>query len=127
MLSGSTEHLGMLGHCHQEGLPESLWKTKEEWVLGRSYSTVQVKVWEREAGRMSLGCERPEVCPVCFLSLGQAVVESNTATGGKARPGGEGKDRGGGQAGRCGSLPGNYPEAGLRASKATALLPQCGW
>ncbi|XP_076790650.1 low-density lipoprotein receptor class A domain-containing protein 1 isoform X3 [Arvicanthis niloticus] len=50
----------------------------------------QVKVWEREAGRMSLGCERPDVCPVCFWSLGQADVESNTATGRKARPGGEG-------------------------------------
>lgn len=53
MLSGSTEHLGVLGHCHQEDLPESLWRTKEEWVLGGSHPTVQVKVWEREAGRMT--------------------------------------------------------------------------
>jgi hypothetical protein len=55
-----------------------------------------------------VGCERAEFCPACFWFLGQADAESNITTRRKARPGDEGKDRGGGQAGRCGSLPGNY-------------------
>ncbi|XP_059112008.1 low-density lipoprotein receptor class A domain-containing protein 1 isoform X1 [Peromyscus eremicus] len=39
---------------------------------------------------MSLGCEGPAVCPVCFWSLGQGDSESQAAAGKRARPGGEG-------------------------------------
>lgn len=77
---------------------------------------------------MSLGWETPEVCPACFWSLGQRDAENNAAVGRKTRPGEEGKDRGGGQAGGWESLPVNYFEAGHGEPKVTtALRPQCGW
>lgn len=113
MLSDSTEHLGVLGHCHQEDLPQSIWGTKKECILGGSLPTVWVKVWKHEAGRMNLGCERLEVCPAASGLLSRQMLRATRPLEGK--PVLEMKVR---------------TEVGVRLgeSKATAsLLPKCGW
>lgn len=122
MLIGRQKPRGF-GHCPWEDLPESIEQRRSRyWVEVAHCSGEKCGNMKRQD---ESGLWGPAVYPVCFWSLGQGDAEINSAAGGKGRPGGEGKNRGGSQAEFAGPPQELPPLKLVQESKAATTTAPC--